>query len=257
VEANKKSKIIITLASAVIFINFIVVIVYFLLSTRAPTKPDLSNLNPEQIEEVTKQRLDSQEAQITPPEDIKLKFFAIGFIVSVVVAIIILGWFLFKEEGKIRKRDLKRKADLNTLGNGFMRFFKELGKFPTTSEFGAIVPEGIKIPSEWNFYGFPDNDVMRRYVLGWPLFDPSINPADSNQFNQYVYFLRQGGLAFDLYAHLENERDPEAKNYNIPDKVPPELGDYNFKVSSTNFQTKQTPRVNVSPQKATLPVSAN
>src|SRR3990167_6103085 len=213
-ETDNKSKIIITLAGAVIFINFIVVITYFLLSTRTPTKPDLSNLNPEQIEEITKQQLDSQKTQIVPEEDIKLKFFAIGFI----------------------------------------RIFKELEKFPSYSEFGGIGQEGIKMPSEWNFYGFPDNDVMRRYVLGWPIFDPLINPADSNQFNQYVYFLRQGGLAFDLYAHLENERDPEAKNYNIPDKVPPELGDYNFKVSSINFRTKQTPRASVSPQKTAPPV---
>ena len=77
---------------------------------------------------------------------------------------------------------------------------------------------------------------MVRYLPDWPISDPSIDYNAKHQVNQYIYYPKENGQKFFLYAHLEAPTKAEQIDYNQQDNLLRAWGAYNYRVTSGQEQ---------------------
>lgn len=157
--------------------------------------------------------------------------------ISILMVVGLVGLSGFSIYGHMRhqklERDKRRRQDLETVRLGFETYRAIHGRYPMSSTYQPEYYTGINLSKDWNYYGLPNTEQMRAVIKEWPLSDPSLDYNGSNQTNQYLYYPRNQGRSFDLYAHLELPKSDEGTDYNAIDNLLRAWGNYNYKVSSS------------------------
>ncbi len=179
----------------------------------------------------------------------------IGISLLVILALLALTGFSLFGHMKHQKieRDERRRRDLEQLRQGFETYKSIHGHYPMSSTYQPEYYTGINLSKDWNYYGLPNADQMKTIIKDWPLSDPSIDYHGSNQVNQYLYYPRNTGRSFDLYAHLELPKPGEQTDYNVLDNLLRAWGSYNYKISSLSSDSNSTSQ----PHSIALPSQQN
>ena len=157
----------------------------------------------------------------------------------VLLIIIILFALLMHAAGQRRKRDKQRKADLKTIAQALEAYKQVHGQYPLSTTFQPQYYTGINLSNDWNYYGLPNKEHMSKFIPDWPISDPSIDYMAKNQMNQYIYYPKENGQKFFLYAHLESPSKNEMIDYNKEDNLLRSWGSYNYRVASGDEQPLQ------------------
>jgi len=122
-----------------------------------------------------------------------------------ILATLLVGGF---QTAQMRGRDSQRKSDLKQLSNSLELFYNDYGFYPADSS-GLIVgcpylASGSSIACSWGAGQFTDNKTT--YFKKMPS-DPS---------GAQIYFYRvvpgSGNKKYQVFAHLENPKDPGCLN---------------------------------------------
>jgi hypothetical protein len=154
------------------------------------------------------------------------------------LTLLLVGLWMHFSRKAARNRDATRRTDLNTLATGFEKYYQARGHYPISSIYESTYCEGLNFTTDWAYYGMPDTDEMHQFISDWPICDPHYQNGAKNQLNRYIYFPRDNGGRFDLYAHLEMPAKG-APNYTVEDNLPEAWGTYNFKISSVDEHASQ------------------
>lgn len=167
----------------------------------------------------------------TPPSSTSLPIISAMVLITLVTTSAISIFLAIRYMNQARlKRDQKRLADLPAIAQAFHKYKQDKGTYPISSTYQSGYYTAINLSNDWHYYGLPNDDQMRHYLPEWPVSDPGIDYHGKSQANQYLYYPRDNGARFDLYAHLElHEAEP---NYNQQDNLPLAWGNYNYKISS-------------------------
>ena len=182
-------------------------------------------------------------AQSTPsavpnePQQSPVSLASLGILLVIVLLIIVIIFALMMySSSQRRNRDKKRKEDLRRLAQAFEAYRQEHGQYPLSSTYLPQYYTGVNLSKDWNYYGLPDKEHMVRYLPDWPISDPSIDYNAQNQVNQYIYYPKENGQKFFLYAHLEAPSKAEQVDYNQQDNLLRAWGAYNYRVASGQEQ---------------------
>lgn len=210
-------------------------------------------------------------AQSTPsalpsePQQSPVSLISLSILLVIVLLIIVIIFALLKYASSQRhNRDKKRRDDLKRLAQAFEAYRQEHGQYPLSSTYLPQYYTGVNLSNDWNYYGLPDKEHMVRYLPDWPISDPSIDYNAKHQVNQYIYYPKENGQKFFLYAHLEAPTKAEQIDYNQQDNLLRSWGAYNYRVTSGQEQpstVQQIPHPQhakpAAPQAETLPPSAS
>lgn len=152
-----------------------------------------------------------------------------------VILLAVLKYLDFKR----KQRDKQRKQDLKTLAQAFEAYKQIHGQYPMSSTFRPEYYTGVNLSNDWNYYGLPNKEHMSRFIPNWPISDPSIDYMSRSQVNQYLYYPKDNGQKFYLYAHLESPKKSEQIDYNHQDNLLRSWGNYNYRVESGQEQPIQ------------------
>lgn len=158
-------------------------------------------------------------------------------ILGILVTLVAAGFYT----AQMRGRDAKRKSDLKEVANALSVFYSDHNRYPDSS--GGQIQACSYIPDNstsctWGSDEFRDSATTYFKIL----------PEDPTSSQNYVYRVPGGDTQkFQLYAHLENTRDPNCLPDAIggePDCETPDLGEVetevdcgeicNFSVTSAN-----------------------
>lgn len=131
---------------------------------------------------------------------------------------------------QLRGRDAERKSDLRNIANSLELFLSDHGKYPADSS-GLIVgcPSTTNGPCQWGLGPFTDTNTVYFKIL------PS-DPA-TNQTYYYRVVDSPTNQKFQLFARLENSKDPDCINNNCVNPVTYLCGTSatcNFSITSPN-----------------------
>src|SRR5690606_20144761 len=132
---------------------------------------------------------------------------------------------------KAKKKDQQRKEDLEMIAKGFEKFYELNQFYPVSQKYANQHYTVVNFNKDWEYFAFPPDDYMRKFIPGWPIDDPDHQPNKPDQVNAYLYYPKEDGQKFDLYAHLQKP-GKNAVDYNQVDQISTSLGQYNYKVSS-------------------------
>jgi len=147
-----------------------------------------------------------------------------------ILTVITLGNF---RTSQIKARDAQRKSDLRQISNALEAYYNDHAGYPGGNSSGKMLACGCEgtggdDPCDWDEdpgqreFCDANNTVYMTKVPGDPLSDPS-----------HSYCYKSNGNYFQLYAKLENEKDPEAKldaSWCLSGET------YNFGISSSNVK---------------------
>jgi len=129
-----------------------------------------------------------------------------------ILTTIVLGGF---KSSQIRSRDAKRKSDLKQIANALEMFYSDKGFYPAyDSSRGKIQAcpynsdTGVGSDCEWGSGEFRETSGGNTRVTYFKSL-----PKDPSGLS-YYYRQVSGGKGFQLYAHLENEKDPNCIDSN-------------------------------------------
>lgn len=160
---------------------------------------------------------------------------SILLVIVLLLMVIIFAVLKFNAEQR-KKRDVKRREDLKRIAQAFEAYKLEHGLYPLSSTYQPQYYTGINLSKDWNYYGLPDKEHMARFLPDWPVSDPSLDYNAKNQVNQYLYYPKDNGRKFYLYAHLEAPTAAETIDYNAQDNLLRSWGAYNYRVESGQEQ---------------------
>lgn len=153
-----------------------------------------------------------------------------GFtLVELLVVIVILGLLATVGIGsfssaQMKSRDARRKADIKSTQNALEIYFSDKGQYPLGDGLGNMLGCGNEQVCGWGGAWIDDNGTM--YMQQLPE-----DPKDGE------YFYISDGEYYQIYAHLENERDPDAAGvYSNPGENSCAEGGCNYGKSSTNVE---------------------
>lgn len=90
---------------------------------------------------------------------------------------------------QIKSRDIKRKADLNSLSKALQMYYNDFGKFPAANLINNVGSTSLAA-----------NNYVYMMVL----------PTETKSgWSDYVYEVSSGGKSYNLFADLENREDKE------------------------------------------------
>jgi type II secretion system protein G len=141
---------------------------------------------------------------------------------------------------QMRSRDAKRKSDLKQIANALEMFYSDRGFYPSASS-GKIVGCPYRATSsitcQWGATDYSsdfkdgDNDVL--YFKSLPK-----DPAG------YTYYYVTNGQSFQIFAHLENDKDQNCINSDCSATGVPAAnscgGSCNFAITSANVTPKDS-----------------
>jgi hypothetical protein len=149
---------------------------------------------------------------------------AIGLLLLAVIA----WWLLNRLQQQSRHgRDEQRRQALSTLQQGLAAYAAATGHYPVATKVEQRAVPAVGLGYEWDRLGFPADEEWHRHVPSWPVVDPLVPYDDHKQVNQYLYYPKNEGQTYVLYAHLE-ALGKEAVDYNQLAGLPRAWGDYNF-----------------------------
>lgn len=169
-------------------------------------------------------------------------------IVLILITLIVVSVSSSKKQ---KKYDEQRKTDIAQIAQGLERFYIDHKQYPLSQSYSPEHYSGINLTTDWEYYNFPSKEVMQNYIPGWPLYDPSVNPKAKSQTNNYIYFPRNQGQAFDLYAHLDSPDKQTVVDYNAQDQLPKAWGSFNYKVSNQQHAAADQPSLSTTEPTAT------
>ena len=159
----------------------------------------------------------------------------IALIIVILIIVVIVA--LLKHSGTQKlKRDEQRRSDLKRIAQAFEAYKQQHGQYPLSTTYQPEYYTGVNLSNDWNYYGLPSKEHMVRYLPDWPVSDPSIDYMAKTQTNQYLYYPKENGQKFYLYAHLESPGKHEQTNYNQQDNLLLSWGAYNYRVESGQEQ---------------------
>jgi general secretion pathway protein G len=101
---------------------------------------------------------------------------------------------------QMKSRDVKRKADLNSLAKALQMFYTDYGHFPdqTAHSSEPNIQNLLDAGGEFSYNGYVYmKDPPKETKNNWP---------------SYVYRVSGDGKSFNLYADLENKKDSECRS---------------------------------------------
>lgn len=155
----------------------------------------------------------------------------IVIVIMGILSAIGLGTFT---SSQLKARDSKRKTDLRSISDALEVYYNDFGSYPLDGGDGSIIGCGIDpliiecVPG--SIWKHNTNDTT--YMVQIPE-DP----------NGGKYYYMSDGSSYQIYAHLENERDRDVPkdvddtplNYSNPGNNACVTGDCNYGRSSTNI----------------------
>lgn len=138
-------------------------------------------------------------------------------VMAILGLLVVLGASSFAT-ARIKARDAKRKADLETIAKSLEAYANDYNRYPADT--GGKITCQVGVVCDWGS-AFTDGQSLYTAAL----------PADSNASN-YYYYQSSSGADYSLYAHLENENDP-ALDTSITQSCGVEL--CNYKITSSNL----------------------
>jgi len=146
-----------------------------------------------------------------------------------ILTVVTLGNF---RTSQIKARDAQRKSDLRQIANALEAYFNDYSGYPPESASGGMIKAcscGAPSPLDcaWMDPGEREFcDVNNTVYM-------SQIPGDPTNDSNHTYCYQSNGNYYQLYAKLENEKDPEAKL----DASWCLFGEtYNFGISSSNVK---------------------
>lgn len=142
----------------------------------------------------------------------KPKAFSSGFtLIELLVVIIILAALVFIASStfittQMKARDAQRKSDLKQIGNALEAFYADYGVYPDSDSQYRIVGCGTVGNESACTEG---NEFALTTATGGKTTYMVQMPADPRN-GSYIYM--SNGESYQLYARLENHRDPHVKN---------------------------------------------
>ncbi len=105
---------------------------------------------------------------------------------------------------QLKARDSQRKSDLGTIAKALEMYYNDKGRYPAATNNQIL-------DIDWgSSSGFTDTSITNGAVYLTKM------PQDPGQY-QYFYATDAGGTYFQIYALLENTRDPLATVYAATD----------------------------------------
>lgn len=176
-------------------------------------------------------------AMVAEPQQSPISLISLSILLVIVLLIIVIIFAVLKYFSvQQHQRDKKRKQDLQRIAQALEAYHQEHGQYPLSSTYQPQYYTGINLSNDWNYYGLPNKEHMVRYLPDWPISDPSIDYHAKHQVNQYIYYPKENGQKFFLYAHLEAPSKDEQIDYNKQDNLLRSWGAYNYRVNSGQEQ---------------------
>lgn len=100
------------------------------------------------------------------------------------------------QSSRMKARDVRRKTDLAAVAKALESYVNDYGSYPRSNANGQILCPPSSNPCVW---GDAFTDTKTNYM-------PEL-PADENVSRGYRY-VSSSGVSYELYAALENTRDP-------------------------------------------------
>lgn len=155
----------------------------------------------------------------------------IGMVIIGILATLGFGSFSSSQQ---KSRDSQRKSDLKQISLALETYYNDVGSYPLGDASGRILGCNGGLLCSWGTPFVDDNDTTYMVEL----------PSDPSSGSQYWY--DSDGTSWQLYARLENIRDPDVPK--SASEVPQEFSgvdcgesDCNYGISSTNT-TPETDR---------------
>jgi prepilin-type N-terminal cleavage/methylation domain-containing protein len=153
----------------------------------------------------------------------------IVIVIMGILSVVGLGTF---RSSQLKARDSKRKTDIRSIGDALEVYYNDFGSYPV-GQTGNIIgcgADAISACSPGSIWQNTTNSTT--YMVQIPE-DP----------NSGLYYYISDGRSFQIYAHLENERDRDVPkdlngdptNYSNPGNNGCVTGDCNYGKSSTNI----------------------
>lgn len=172
---------------------------------------------------------------VVPKSPMSMITLSILMVIVLLMIVIVLAMVKYQRSQR-QTRDKKRKQDLTRIAQAFEAYHAEHGQYPLSTTYLPQYYTGVNLSKDWNYYGLPDKEHMVRYLPDWPISDPSLDYNAKNQVNQYIYYPKDNGQKFFLYAHLESPSKDEQIDYNQQDNLLRSWGNYNFRISNGQVQ---------------------
>ena len=130
---------------------------------------------------------------------------------------------------KQKQQDAQYKEHLSALAATLETYATAKGSYPKSLTYSPEHYTGIHLGKEWGDYGFPNDDEMRQYSPQWP-------HVDASKLDQILYFVRENGAQFDLFAQVKTLAKDEVKDYNKEYDLPKAWGDFNYRIGGRGIQ---------------------
>ncbi len=232
VQHNQKLVSTISIATIVLVVVFN--ILYFIFAP-IQSQGDPANFVATPRLESSAQASASSTIEVPQRSPVSIVSSSILLVIVLLLIVIVLAVVKYKDSQR-RERDNKRKQDLARLAQAFEAYRQEHGQYPLSATYLPQYYTGVNLSNDWNYYGLPNKEHMVRYLPDWPISDPAIDYQAKQQVNQYIYYPKENGQKFSLYAHLEEPKKDEQVNYNKQDNLLRSWGAYNYRVSSGQEQ---------------------
>jgi hypothetical protein len=156
----------------------------------------------------------------------------VGLLGVIVIVLVATGIGVSRWQRAIRqRRDITRRQALSILQQGLEAYAITTGHYPVSARLDERAIPAVGLGYEWERLDFPSNSELHAYLPQWPVVDPLVSYDEHKQYNQYLYYPKNQGQAFALYAHLENA-PKGAPDYNQLAGLPKAWGEYNYCLES-------------------------
>ncbi len=150
-----------------------------------------------------------------------------GFVLLSVVAIVLVAKVLAK---KRTQQDVQYKDQLSRLTQVFEKYRQANGTYPLSAAYSPEHYTGIHMDKEWRDYQFPNDQTMKGFDADWPIVDQA-------KLKTIVYFPKEQGSRFALYAEIETLPKDESRDFNVEDNLPKAWGEFNYRLTSAGFES--------------------
>lgn len=168
---------------------------------------------------------------IAQPETFNILPLVITVFITLIGVMILIIIIKMMDKNK-HKQDLEYKQQLQLVAQAFEAYNTTNGNYPISAVYKPEHYTGIHLGKEWVDYSFPVKEEMLKFAAEWPIL-----PA--HKLDKVVYYPKNNGQEFSLYAYVPTLSKDEVRDYNKEDELPEAWGKFNYKISSLGVS--QTP----------------
>lgn len=164
-------------------------------------------------------------------------------VITIISILVSIGLGSFTTTQK-KSRDAKRKAYLSQIAESLEAYYNDKGQYPADNDAGNLMACGVDAEEEctWGTSSMQNTTTGTVYIITLP--------QDPVAGHTYYYDANLAQTSYQLYAYLENERDPVLDLLTLSS---PDCGTdliCNYGISSLNTTPQEGRWKNVSPASA-------